>query len=62
MDIVNRINAEVQKIMRTPDMVKRLEAEGAKFVPMTAAQFGEFQKDEIAKWGKTIREANIKVE
>ena len=35
MDIVNRINAEVQKIMRTPDMVKRLEAEGAKFVPPT---------------------------
>jgi tripartite-type tricarboxylate transporter receptor subunit TctC len=62
LDIVNRINAEVQKIMRTPDMVKRLEAEGAKFVPLSAAQFGEFQKDEIAKWGKTIREANIKIE
>ena len=61
-DIVNRLNAEVQKIMRTPDMVKRLEAEGARFLPMSANQFGEFQKDELAKWGKTIREAGIKVE
>ena len=61
-DIVNRLNAEVQKIMRTPDMVKRLEAEGARFLPMSANQFGEFQKDELAKWGKTIRDAGIKVE
>jgi tripartite-type tricarboxylate transporter receptor subunit TctC len=60
--IVARLNAEVQKIMRSPEIEKRLESEGAKFVPMTPEQFAAFQKTEIAKWAKTIRDANIKVE
>jgi tripartite-type tricarboxylate transporter receptor subunit TctC len=31
--IVARLNAEIQKIMRSPEIQKRLETEGAKFVP-----------------------------
>ena len=31
-----RLNAEVQKIMRSPEIQKRLETEGAKFIPMDA--------------------------
>lgn len=61
-EIVRRVNAEVQKIMQSPEVVKRLESEGAKFVPMTAEQFADFQKAELAKWGKAIREAGIKAE
>lgn len=61
-EIVKRVNAEVQKIMQSPEVVKRLESEGAKFVPMTAEQFADFQKAELAKWGKAIREAGIKAE
>ncbi len=61
-EIVERVNAEVQKIMRTPEMAKRLETEGAKFFPMTASQFADFQKAELARWGRIIREAGIKGE
>jgi len=61
-DIVSKLNAEVQKIMRSPDVQKRLESEGARFIPMTAAQFAAFQKDEATKWAKIIRDANIKAE
>jgi len=61
-EIVKRVNAEVQKIMQSPEVVKRLETEGAKFLPMTAEQFADFQKAELAKWGKAIREAGIKAE
>ena len=60
--IVARLNAEVQKIMRSPEIQKRLETEGAKFIPMTPDQFATFQKAEIAKWAKTIKDANIKVD
>ncbi len=60
--IVARLNAEVQKIMRSPEIRKRLENEGAKFVPMTPGQFAAFQKAELAKWAKTIKEANIKID
>jgi len=61
-EIVRRLNAEVLKIMQSPEVVKRLETEGAKFLPMTAEQFADFQKAELLKWGKAIREAGIKAE
>lgn len=60
--IVARLNVEVQKIMRSPEIQQRLETEGAKFVPMTPDQFAAFQKAEITKWAKTIKGASIKVD
>jgi tripartite-type tricarboxylate transporter receptor subunit TctC len=60
--IVARLNAEVQKIMRSPEIQKRLETEGAKFIPMTPEQFAMFQKAELSKWAKTIKDANIKID
>ncbi len=61
-DIVAKLNAEVQKIMRSPDVQKRLEAEGARFIATTPAQFAAFQRDELLKWAKIIKDANIKAE
>ena len=61
-EIVAKLNAEVQKIMRSPDVQKRLEAEGARFIPTTPGQFAAFQKDELVKWAKIIKDANIKAE
>ena len=61
-EIIAKLNAEVQKIMRSPDVQKRLEAEGARFIPTTPEQFAAFQKDELVKWAKIIKDANIKAE
>ena len=60
--IVARLNAEIAKIMRSAEVQKRLESEGAKFIPMTPEQFAGFQKAELAKWAKTVKDANIKVD
>ena len=61
-EIVVKLNAEVQKIMQTPEVQKRLETEGAKFIPTTPESFAAFQKREADKWGRAIREAGIKPE
>ncbi len=61
-EIVVKLNAEVQKIMQTPEVQMRLEAQGAKFIPTTPESFAAFQKAESEKWGKAIREAGIKAE
>jgi tripartite-type tricarboxylate transporter receptor subunit TctC len=61
-EIVAKINAEVQKIMRSPEIEKRLETEGAKFIPTTPQQFAAFQRAEAEKWAKAIRDAGIKIE
>jgi tripartite-type tricarboxylate transporter receptor subunit TctC len=55
--IVQRINADVDRILRSPDMAARLAASDLAHVTMTPAAFGEYQKAEIAKWGTIIRSA-----
>jgi tripartite-type tricarboxylate transporter receptor subunit TctC len=61
-EIVVRLNAEVQRIMQQPDVQKRLETEGAKFIPTTPQSFAAFQRAEADKWSRAIREAGIKPE
>jgi tripartite-type tricarboxylate transporter receptor subunit TctC len=61
-DIRNRLHGEVVKALRAPDIKERLLAMGAEPVGSTPDQFGTFIKSEMAKWGKVIRDANIKPE
>lgn len=60
--IRNRLNAEVAKILHTQDIKNRLFGMGAEAIGNSQEEFGAFIKSETAKWGKVIREANIKVE
>jgi tripartite-type tricarboxylate transporter receptor subunit TctC len=62
VDIRNRLHTEVVKILRSPDIKDKLLAMGAEPVGSTQEQFGTFIKSEMAKWGKVIRDANIKPE
>jgi tripartite-type tricarboxylate transporter receptor subunit TctC len=61
-DIVNKLNAEVVKIMEAPDVQKRLESEGARFVKKTPEEFGQFVRAETVKWAKVLKDAGIQPE
>ena len=61
-DVRNRLHGEVVKILRASDIKDRLLGMGAEPVGSTQEQFGAFIKSEMAKWGKVIRDANIKAE
>jgi tripartite-type tricarboxylate transporter receptor subunit TctC len=58
-DIVQRLNVEIVKILRSPDIIKRLEDLGLEPAGNTPAEFAAFQKAEIAKWAQIIKAANI---
>ncbi|WP_343640088.1 tripartite tricarboxylate transporter substrate binding protein [Roseateles sp.] len=58
--IVNRLNAEVQKVAAQPEVKARMEALGLEYTPNSPAQFAEFQKAEQAKWAKVIKDGNVK--
>jgi tripartite-type tricarboxylate transporter receptor subunit TctC len=60
--ITSRLNAEILALMRTPEVQQRLLNEGARFTPMSPAQFAEFVAAETAKWGKLIREVGIRAD
>ena len=61
-DIVAKLNAEIMRIMKLPEVQARLVTEGAKSRVNTPAEFGAFQRIEMTKWGKLIREAHIAVD
>ena len=60
-EIIARLNAELVKIVRTPDFLASLKTEGAEVVASTPAYFGDHIKQETARWAKVIKEANISV-
>ena len=58
--IVQRMNAEVEKIIAMPDMKARMEGLGLEHAPNTPEQFAEFGRNEIAKWTRIVKEGNVK--
>lgn len=61
-DIVSRLNADMVKSLRTPETRKLLLQQGAEPVGNSEAEFAAFIRDEIAKWGRVIKAANVKIE
>jgi len=60
--IVKRLNEELVKIARSPEVKDRLEAQGAEVKGTTPEEFGAFIKTERERWGKVIRAAGVKAE
>ena len=61
-EIVDRMHREVVKLMQLPDVKDRMAALGFDIVADSQAAFAQTVREEIAKWGKAIRDAKIKVE
>jgi tripartite-type tricarboxylate transporter receptor subunit TctC len=59
-EVVNKINADVVRVLRMPDVLEKFRSEGAEPAAMTPEQFGAFFRNEIAKWGKVIKLAGVK--
>lgn len=57
--IVTQLNAEVNKILKTPSVTEKLAAAGAEPVGGTSEEFATFVKSEIAKWAGVIKHAHI---
>jgi tripartite-type tricarboxylate transporter receptor subunit TctC len=61
-EVVARLNGDLVKIMRAPEMRERLAAMGIQPLASTPEEFGEFLKSEVARWGKVVRESGAQVE
>jgi len=60
--IVDRLNAELNRIIRLPDVVAALEKQGVTPTGSTPEEFKELVSSEIAQWSEVVREANIQPE
>ncbi len=61
-DIVNKLNAEVVRIITTTDIKDRFVALGSELISSSADEFGAYMRSETAKWGKVIKDSGAKAE
>jgi len=61
-DIVDRLNAEIEKIIASPAIREAWAKQGAVPMTMTPDQFGAFLRGDIDKWAKVIKAAGIKMQ
>ena len=60
--VVDRLNADLVKTLATPDVKNGLLKVGMNASSTTPDQFAQYIRDEIAKWTKVAKAANIKLE
>ena len=60
--IVSKLNAEILRYLALPETQKRFASEGAEAVPLSPADTRKAMLDDIAKWAKVAKLANIRAQ
>ncbi len=60
--VVDKLQFEVRRILKTPEVAKRLADAGLDPVGSTPEELAAYQKMEIAKWAKVVRESGAKAD
>jgi len=58
--VVAKLHDAVVAVLDAPDMRAKLIESGATPAPTSSAEFGKILSDELARWGRVVREKNIK--
>jgi tripartite-type tricarboxylate transporter receptor subunit TctC len=61
-NVVNALNAEIGKMLTSPELSEFLTNEGAEAETMTSQQFGDLMRLETRRWIKVAHEANISID
>jgi tripartite-type tricarboxylate transporter receptor subunit TctC len=58
--IIDKLRAEVVKIIRSPETQARFESEGTLPATTTPEEFAQYLKQEVEKWGRIVKQHGIK--
>jgi len=61
-EVVARLNAEILKTLKTPEVYQKLQGQGFDVDTSTPEAFAALIRDEVDKWKKVAKEANVKAE
>jgi tripartite-type tricarboxylate transporter receptor subunit TctC len=61
-EIINKLNKEIKAALADPTTRARFADLGAMVLPDSPAEFGTFVAEDIERWSRVIRAANIKPE
>ena len=60
--VVEKLNAEINKIVRNPEVKAEWSKQGAESMSMTAEEFVQFVREDIAKWAKVVQVSGAKAD
>ena len=60
--LIDRLNADFRKLLAQPEVAKRMEGFGITVVGNSPDEFGKFIRDEIERWTKVAKAANISLD
>jgi tripartite-type tricarboxylate transporter receptor subunit TctC len=60
--VIDRLNAEITKIVSRPDVKKAWNEQGAEPMTMTPGEFEKYLNDDIAKWAKIVKIAGARTD
>ncbi|MFJ1298448.1 Bug family tripartite tricarboxylate transporter substrate binding protein [Pseudomonadota bacterium AL_CKDN230030165-1A_HGKHYDSX7] len=61
-EIVQRLNAEFTKALKTPDLAKKYQEQGARVLTSTPEEFARLIHDDRIRWGKIVKDSGARVE
>lgn len=60
--IVSKISADVVQVLKSPEVIQQFDALSAQVVAMPNEQFSKVYAGELSRWGKVIRDLNVKID
>lgn len=60
--IVNRLNGEIAKVLKDPDIQKRFGEQGLETTLMTPQELKRYAENDVSRWTRLIKAANIKAQ
>jgi tripartite-type tricarboxylate transporter receptor subunit TctC len=60
--IVDKLYKDIQDVLKSPELTAAFAREGAAAVTMTTAEFGKYMEAEMTKWGRVVKEGNIRAQ
>jgi tripartite-type tricarboxylate transporter receptor subunit TctC len=60
--VVGKLNSEILRAMRLPEVQSRLAGEGMRFVPMSVEQFSAFARAEVAHWAPVVKASGARAD
>ena len=61
-EIIDRLNRETGKALTAADLKAQFAAQGIEGTPTSAQAFGEYFRNEVAKWGKVVKQSGAQVD
>lgn len=60
--IVDRVNKDIVKILKEPDVIKLFRNQGVEVIASTPGEFDKLLQSEVVKWSDLIKTANIRID